>query len=709
MSKYTTISRIVIAYLREMAIFARIQNLSITIMSYYSSHTKKKKIDLPVIQLCIRLLVVLLLFSISRWLIYLFNLDFFNHLSLGESFKLYISGMRFDLVVIAYANIPVILYYCLPFKFIYNKVLGKIMDVYYIAVNAVIIIFNMIDVIYFRFIGKRMTSEFFQFFGNSDENIGPIIGQVVVDYWYMLILTVLLVLLLVVVAIRTRLHSKPEQEVFSSRWHFFQWMSLMVMVLLTLIACRGGLQAKPVNMMTALRYTDSHNVPIVLNTPFTIVKSSTSKALNEVQWYMPEEMEFSPEHYSTLSNRYVTDSLGYKPNLVFLVLESFGQEMITYYNPKCRFPLTPFLDSLMERSLTFNGRANGRRSIEALPSLFSGIPSLMEVDFTTSPYFSNKVDGLGAYLKPHGYHTSMFHGGNNGTMNFDVYASNTGFDTYYGRNEYGNDDDFDGRWGIFDGPFLQYCIQNINGFEPPFATVIYTLSSHHPYTLPKNFELPKEAYLWSGFEKTVYYADCALRDFFAEASKQPWYDSTLFVITADHANTEHFQSEYSNLWGMYSIPIAFFMPSRIPALKEKQMMEQIDLNISILSALGLNDTVFSFGRNVFDSVTEPAFISFLNQTYQYSDGRYLVQSDGENTIGVFNIQTDPNLEENLVSHIQCPDLAKMLRQRIQEYNNRFIYNQLYIDKSVLYEQEEDTIHPQSDCWQETQGESVAIH
>jgi phosphoglycerol transferase MdoB-like AlkP superfamily enzyme len=660
-----------------------------------------------VFKLLIRLSVVLLLFSLSRWLIYLFNLDFFNHLSLGESLRLYLSGMRFDLVVIAYANIPVILYYCLPCKFIYNKVLHKIIDIYYVMANSVIVLFNMIDVIYFRFIGKRMTSEFFQFFGNSDENIGPILGQVIVDYWYMLVLCLLFVLVLIVVANRTKL--RQQTQVVTNRWYFFQWMSLLVFSALTPIACRGGLQAKPVNMMTALKYADSHNVPIVLNTPFTIVKSSTSKSLQEVHLFDEDEMEFTPIHYSLEANRFIADTLDYTPNLVYIVLESFGQEMITYYNPERRYHLTPFLDSLLERSLTFDGRANGRRSIEALPSLLSGIPSLMEVDFTSSPYFSNQVDGIGTSLKPLGYHTSMFHGGNNGTMNFDVYAHNAGFDSYYGRNEYGNDDDFDGRWGIFDGPFLQYSLQTMSSFPKPFATVVYTLSSHHPYTLPEDFTLPKDAYLWSGFEKTVYYSDCALRDFFEKASTQPWYDSTLFVITADHANTEHYMAQYSNLWGMYAIPIAFFMPSRIPAMKTDEMVQQSDLNLSILSALGVNDTVFSFGRNVFDTLTEPSFVAYLNQTYQYSDGRYLIQSDGTNTIGVFNIQRDPNLDENLVDHIQCEDLSLKLKERIQEYNNRHIFNQIHIDKEALHEQKEDTIHHQPNLGQDPQGASTAAN
>ena len=165
-------------------------------MNYYATKKNKERLQNPLITLIIRLLIVLLLFSLSRWLIYLFNLDFFNHLSLGESLRLYFVGMRFDLVVIAYANIPVILYYCLPFKFIYRRGFQRIMNIYYVLVNSVILLFNMIDVIYFRFIGKRMTSEFFQFFGNSDENIGPIVGQIFVDYWYMLVLTLLLLMVL---------------------------------------------------------------------------------------------------------------------------------------------------------------------------------------------------------------------------------------------------------------------------------------------------------------------------------------------------------------------------------------------------------------------------------------------------------------------------------------------------------------------------------
>lgn len=685
------------------------------------SSKKKKKIylgDIPITLLIMRLLSVLIFFSISRWLIYLFNLEFFHHLDLASSFRLFITGMRFDLVTIAYTNIPVILYYCLPFKSIYERICQRIIDIYFVAANALIISFNMVDVIYFRFIGKRMTSEFFQFFGNSNENMGPIVAQIFTDYWFMLILVVLFILLLVVLTKRTQLRY-PEKGL-PSAWRPTQIVSLLLVSILTPIACRGGLQPKPVNMMTALKYADSQNVPIVLNTPFCIVRSATSSGVNEIHYFDEDELNFSPVHLSTLSNRFITsDTLVYpyisvkdsvtdtiiKPyNLCIIVLESFGQEMIGYYNKEQRYPVTPFLDSLLTQCLTFDGRANGRRSIESLPSILSGLPSLMDADFTSSPYFGNHIDGLGHHLNRHGYNTSMFHGGNNGTMNFDVFSRQAGFEHYFGRNEYGNDDDFDGKWGIFDGPYLQYCIQNLDTIEPPFATLLYTLSSHHPYLLPDGFEIPKEAYLWSGFEKTVYYTDCALRDFFHAASKTEWYDHTLFIITADHANTEHYQADFSNIWGMYAIPIAFFMPNHITAYRSEEIAQQIDLNISILSALGFNDTLYSFGRNVFDSISEPYSIAYINQTYQYCNGDYLVQSDGENTIGVFKVKNNKSLDDNLLDRIQCPDLAHKMRERIQVYNNGLIHNTLFIDSTLFYGQAEDTIYHQPDFGQNSQEE-----
>jgi Phosphoglycerol transferase and related proteins, alkaline phosphatase superfamily len=621
------------------------------------------------------MLSALALFSISRWLIYLFNTPLFSSLTPGGSLKLFFQGMRFDLVVLSYINLPLILFYTIPFKLKFNKVLQKTIDFFFVLFNGIAVTLNLIDVVYFRFIGKRMTSEFFQFFGDSDENVTGIAGQILSDFWYMAILVLLFVLLLFVVAKETKIH-QPSKKL-TSNWYVSEILVFFIVSFLTVLAMRGGVQRKPLNMMEAHRYAEPQNLPVVLNTPFTMVNGSKGHALKEL--HLVEETTYSPIHYGTKANRFVAQSDDTLKNVVVVILESVGQEMIGYYNNEQQNNLTPFIDSLFRHSLTFDGRSNGRRSIETLPSILSGLPSLMEVDYPTSQYSGNIIKGFGDNLRRRGYQTAFFHGGNNGTMNFDTYSNMAGFKQYFGRKEYPNGKDYDGNWGIYDGPFFKYVADKLNDFQQPFAAVVYTLSSHHPYSLPEGFPLPKESVLWTDFEKTVYYADQSLKSFFNTASKMDWFKNTLFVVTADHANTEHFCQKYSHVWGMYAVPLAFYSKEMIVPSDSKEIAQHIDLNLSILSALGLNDTVFSFGRNVFDSLQEPRFISFINQTYQYGDGEYLIQSDGKNNLGVFKVKTDSLLKDNLSDKIQCIDLDLELRNKIQEYNNRMIHNKLYVE------------------------------
>ena len=155
----------------------------------------------------------------------------------------------------------------------------------------------------------------------------------------------------------------------------------------------------------------------------------------------------------------------------------------------------------------------------------------------------------------------------------------------------------------------------------------------------------------------------------------PWFDNTLFVITSDFSNSEHFQSKYSNIWGMYAIPIAFYWPQRIEAQHSEEIAQQIDLGPSILSALKVQDTLFCFGRNLFNDSTEQTFISYFNLTYQYCDGTYLVQSDGQQPYGIYKphldpFLNDPFLNDNLFGRLQCPDIFEKLYRYLEEYNNR---------------------------------------
>ncbi len=642
--------------------------------------------------LAYRMLATLLALSISRWMLYLFNIQFFHQLDLRQAAVLYFYGMKFDLPIVFAVNLLNILIYCLPSRIIYNKGLQGFVDFVYVLANAVAILLNFLDIVGFHFFGKHLTIDFIKLLSQSDEVSFGMVRQVFFDYWYLLVIFVLFVLIIRVVAKNTQLQ-EPEKGKELPHWYLLQSISFVVMLLLTTFASKSIIHAEPITKETTMHFTDPQNAPILFNTPFCLLASQETVLKELTGEY---QSSFSPIHTDLTPNRFIendTLSMDIIPsNVVVIILKNVGQEMIGYYSHDRRSRLTPFLDSILGESLAFNGMSNSRRSLEVLPSILASIPAMMEDDFVRSPYADNDFDAFGQHLKKHGYNTIFMHGGKNGVQGFDEFSRRAGFSKYFGRIEYGDDSDYDGQWGIYDGPFLQYAVKALSRVEEPFATAIYTLSSRYPYKVPKDFVLPEESYYWTGFEKTVYYVDCSMRDFFKSASQTSWFDHTLFVITSDYSNSEHFQPEYSNVWGMYSIPVAFYYPKKIKPLHCDEIAQQIDLGPSILSALEVNDTLFAFGRNLFDTLSEQAFASYYNLTYQYCDGTYLVQSDGEKPFGIFKPINDSLLIDNLVDRLQCPDVYDKLYRFMQIYNSRMISNELKPSFDDFYEQAEDTIH-----------------
>lgn len=627
----------------------------------------------------IRLFVVLLMLTLSRWLLFIFNTDNFPGLTIREQFRLFFIGIRFDMWPLIVGNLPLLILMGLPFRFKFNKIYRKVIDILYVFVNWLAISVNLVDVIYYRYIDKRMTSELTEFFHETDDNQGSMMMHFIKDFWFIALFVILVAIILIFIVKKTQV--KKENVTNVKRWYITRSVIFVMIIFWGVIGIRGGFQTCPITIITAASYTTTQNMVLILNTPFTICLGSSSETLEKIDFFDEDEIEnlYSPIQKNLKINRFLeNDAKGF--NVFVIVLESHGQEMISFYNEKRAGSITPFLDSLFSQSLTFNGMANGRRSIDALTSTLSGLPSLMVTDYASSKYAANRLDGWGTTLKAHGYSTAFFHGGNNGSMSFDASAVSAGFDKYYGRNEYNNESDYDGTWGIFDMPFLQYTAQIINEMPKPFAAGVFTLSSHHPFTIPENYTLPAGNYK-TPFEKTIRYADDSMRKFFETVSKYDWFDSTLFVILGDHVNPEHQFDEYLNGYGQFQIPIAFYAPKIIKPLRTNIMAQQTDLGVSILAALNYSDSTFSFGRNLFDSIQQPNFTSFLNNVYQFCDGRFMLQSDGSTILGVYDIIKDPQLENNIYVENEderWKDIDSDFKLHLQQYNNRMINNTLHI-------------------------------
>jgi phosphoglycerol transferase MdoB-like AlkP superfamily enzyme len=375
------------------------------------------------------------------------------------------------------------------------------------------------------------------------------------------------------------------------------------------------------------------------------------------------------------------NSASFKPmNIILIIVESLGREPVGVFNKRLDNGnyngYTPFLDSLAEHSYIFvNSYANSRRSIEGSPAVLASIPSLQE-SFTLSNYSGNNINTLASLLKSKGYYTAFFHGAPNGSLGLNSFAVQAGVDHYYGLNEYNNNKDFDGVWGIWDHLFLPYAINTMDSFEKPFISEIFTVSSHHPYKIPEGIEqlIPDGKIK---MHKSIGYADYSLREFINTAKTKEWYNNTLFVITGDHTCTPYFP-EYQTSVGAYTVPIILFKPGDKLVGLDSTTAQQIDIMPTILSYLNYDLPYIAFGEDLLHPSKEKFAVSYFGNAFQLIMDNWVILYDLKDFVGLYSLKDDPLMKNNLINtgvSMQVK-MEKKIKAVIQQYNNRMIDNRL---------------------------------
>jgi phosphoglycerol transferase MdoB-like AlkP superfamily enzyme len=629
--------------------------------------------------LALRLVLVMLLFSICRLGFFLFNTNFFPDMTFSTFMLLMAGGLKFDLVAVLYTNLLFIVLCMLPFDFRFRYGYQEFVKYVFFTTNGFALALNVCDFIYYKFTLRRTTADIFKQFEN-EKNITGLVFHFLVDYWYALFFWMILVVILVKVYNRIKIWG-PQTK---NRIKYYAAGIVLIPIIGYLIVggIRGGFRhsTRPITLSNAGEFArDPRDISIVLNTPFTIIRTIGKTKVQRANYFTDAEVE---KIYSPV--RHPHDTTAFVPqNVVVIILESFSKEFFkTFHSEKENGTYqgyTPFLDSLITHSKTYEySFANGRKSIDGLPSVISSIPSL-GVPYFLSPYSSNRINSLPSLLKKKGYHTSFFHGAPNGSMGFQAFMNIAGTDHYYGMTEYDNDDHFDGLWGIWDHQFLDFYASKLNEFPEPFVSSFFSVSSHHPFEIPKEFEgkfkggpLP--------IHKCVEYTDYALREFFKSVSTASWYENTLFVITADHTSSNIQYDEHRTAWGFFSIPVIFFKPDHSLLGREKEIIQQIDIMPTVLGYLHFDKPFVAFGRDVFHSKTEPFAFNYKDNTYQLFQGDHLLVFDGTQSLGLYDFKKDKLIQENLLEQRQ--DIAgKMelkLKAVIQQYNNRMIDDRLIV-------------------------------
>ena len=556
----------------------------------------------------------------------------------------------------------------------------------FVVVNTLTLVINLCDAVYFPYTLRRTTTSVFREFSNENNLLDVFWGELW-GHWYLLLLAIAVVWLMWKLYLMPRTNH-TYYATLGSRIGFgvVQLLLLLAITPLAIGACRGGLESgiRPITVNNANQYVSRPTeCAIVLNTPFALIRT-IGKDVFEVPPYF-ENLEAAERVFSPI-HRPVSTHPFQKKNVVVLIVESFGREYIGALNKDLENGnykgYTPHVDKLIQQSATYQySYCNGRKSIDGMPSVLCGIPMFKE-PFVLSPASMNNYTSMAGLLGKEGYHTAFFHGANRGSMGFMAFANKVGFQQYFGRQDYaadkrfGGDADFDGHWGIWDEPFLQYWATKIGELKEPFMTACFTVTSHTPYVIPEKY---KKVYPEEGIviHKCIRYTDMAIGKFFETAKKQPWYKNTIFVLTSDHTNLSDHQQYQTDIGGFCS-PIVIFDPSgEVKSGIYPGIAQQIDILPTVLSILGYNKPFLSFGCDLMTTPMKETYaVNYLNGIYQYCKYGYVLQFDGQHTKAIYRLD-DKLMQHNLLGKVkEQAQMEHELKAIIWQYMYRMVHDKL---------------------------------
>ncbi|WP_409025992.1 sulfatase-like hydrolase/transferase [Gallibacterium anatis] len=553
------------------------------------------------IKLPIKLLLFsVFLFAVIRILFIGFYPDYFiDNVNVEELLKSFLYGVRFDLNISVIFLSPILLISILPFSIIGTLRFQKLLSYLSLIVFIVFSIISLIDLAYFGEVYRHLGREIFL----VNKDIGFIFD---VAFKSRLLYTILgfLILGMIILSYVIFIIYPLKKSVNLNSGSIFSRSLLGVAFLIFCFWLARGMiiQGRPISYADAFENTTSSSqANLVLNSPFVVWKQLRKQEklgpINLLTDKEKDQFSFKDDTFLFQSN----EKENYK-NIVFILLESWSYKYIDGLAHR-NYNVTPFIDSLIKKSIVWdNYYAAGKRSIIGIQAVLSSVPALNNHPVLGFGLELNKISRIGKILNDHQYRTIMMQTSNRRSFNVNSIANVLGFQEYYGKEDvpiikkYPQEPPHFG----WDYDSLQFLLNKLNETpkSKPFFAFLFTGSTHEPFAdAGEAFHIyPHNQSNENGFLNTLRYSDWSLEQFMKAAEKQPWYNNTIFIFTADHT-LNSLPSE--NLKEQFHIPLIVYSPDgSLSAKRESQFASQYDLFPTILDLLGIDTPISTFGQSL---------------------------------------------------------------------------------------------------------------
>jgi len=506
-------------------------------------------------------------------------------------FNVLCRGIRFDVSILCYALILPYIFYKIAVYTRLNKILiFWTLFLYMLVLQIIIIFFLCADIPLFLYSGNRITIDAFQWISTPK----IVFKMIFEDSFYIIFLVLFLIYSFI-----SGYYLYKALKVFSYKIPVvYSLKKEVLIILISVLLLFWGSRSKLNG--TAIKLKDSiiseYVVPnkITLNPVFNFLRSWLDRVVlmddklaiqQSISIMNSNRLDVSP-----LAREIESSKPAMKKNIVIVIMESMSANNLAHYGNKNS--LTPCLDSIAEKSLCFdNFYSSGIHTNCGIFSVLFSYPAFWRVR-PLNAYADQPYTGFSGTLKKNGYNTIFFTTQGKTFDNIYQFIPNNNFDELVCQDNYPSDQ-LVNSFGVSDHVQFQYAIEKLNQLsekKAPFFASILTSSNHPPLVLPKNISFKPSSK--DEILAEVQYADWSIKDFLERASKQKWFDSTVFVFVGDHGCNQY-ESNYDMYLSFNHIPLLIYSPSLLAPKHYRNMAGQIDIYPTLLGILNfsyLNNT-----------------------------------------------------------------------------------------------------------------------
>ncbi|MDR3071050.1 MAG: LTA synthase family protein [Endomicrobium sp.] len=519
-----------------------------------------------------------------------------------DIFKSFYMGVRYDLAVLAYLNIPIT--FCLVvLLFVGKETLFKkfiaFFKCYYTVFVGSLLILLCIDFGFYSYFQNHLN---ILIFGLFEDDTLALISTFAQNYNLFLIIGGFIILYVVIFIVSKYMLILKYKEDSDDKKYMVKILTVITAIFVNFIVARGSFGIFPLGMDNAEVSSNSFLNKVSINGVYTLqnaielrqkdnnkfdyvskagyennIRKAFADYLNVDIGKIPEKNPENSLSYTLPYNKTMEDL---KPNVILIVMESFGSDLVKYNSEI--FNVLGELKKHFDSDLVFyNFLPAHEGTIGSLEGIITNVVRLpSSIYLSQSEYAYKKYDFSGPTpYKNKGYETTFLYGGNVGWRNVGNFMPILGFDNVLGEGSM--DKDWPrSQWGVYDEYLFEYLFRTLSQNDKQKFIYVMTTSNHPPYSMPDNYKslplnipesLDKRVIGRSLADKrfiTYQYSNEMLGRFITRIKKSKYADNTIIAVTGDHNFWNVIGYSNETTLDSFSVPFYLYIPD---ALKPKNV------------------------------------------------------------------------------------------------------------------------------------------